>query len=492
MHLDATPDQINAAANSAAAAFSHFRTTSGAERAKLLESIALEIEGLGEGLLQTAHAETALPMARLTGERTRMLNQIRIFATMAKEGSWVSARIDKGDPERKPLPKPDVRAMLVPVGPVVVFGASNFPLAISVAGTDTICAMAAGCPVIVKAHPGHPETSAMVAEAISNAVRSCSLPAGTFCMLYGASHEVGMALVRHPSIAAVAFTGSGKAGRALFDAANARAVPIPVFAEMGSINPVFILPEALAARPQALATAFVQSLTMGVGQFCTNPGLVVLCEGPGIEEFTKELNAAVSAVAPAPMLNVGIHGAFESGVGNLERTQGVQRLAKSGAAANVGAAQASCAVFETSAKVFSNTPNLSHEVFGPASLLVRCESSVEMLRLAANLQGQLTASVHAHGSDLSKFGNLLQTLEQKVGRIVFDGFATGIEVCAAMNHGGPYPASTNAQFTSIGHASIYRFVRPVAYQNTPEAALPLELRDGNPLGIRRLVNEALI
>jgi 2,5-dioxopentanoate dehydrogenase len=488
MHLDATPDQINAAASSAAAAFSQTRTTSGAERATLLEAIAREIEGLGEALLTTAHAETALPMARLTGERARTLNQIRIFAAMAREGSWVCARIDKGAPERKPLPKPDVRAMLLPVGPVVVFGASNFPLAISVAGTDTICALAAGCPVLVKAHPGHPETSRMVAGAISSAVKSCNLPAGTFSMLYGASHEVGLALVRHPAVTAVAFTGSEKGGRALFDAANARPIPIPVFAEMGSINPVFILPEALAARPEALANTFVQSLTMGVGQFCTNPGLVVVCEGPGLDQFSKALDAAVTAVAPAPMLNAGILGSFESGVAGLEESQGVQRLAKSGAAA----AQASCSVFETTAKVFGDTPKLAHEVFGPTSLLVRCASSVEMLNVAANLKGQLTASVHSHGSDLSRFGNLLQTLEQKVGRIVFDGFATGIEVCAAMNHGGPYPASTNAQFTSIGHASIYRFVRPVAYQNTPEAALPLELRDSNPLGIRRLENETLI
>ncbi|MCG5055302.1 MAG: aldehyde dehydrogenase (NADP(+)) [Myxococcales bacterium] len=486
VYPEATAAEVDRAAAAAEAAFDPFRALPGEKRGAFLEAVAQRIEALGADLIETAHKETGLPVARLEGERARTLGQLRIFAELARTQSWVGARIDRGDPERKPLPRPDVRSHFVPVGPVVVFGASNFPLAISTAGTDTVSALAVGCPVIVKAHPSHPGTSDLLATAFVQAARDTGMPAGVFSMLHGRSVELGRRLVEHPAVTAVAFTGSAKAGRALFDLAAARPCPIPVYAEMGSVNPVFVLPDALAQRGPTIASQFVQSLTMGVGQFCTNPGLVFACEGPALAAFVDALANPVASFAPSTMLNAGICQAFEAGVAKLESTAGVKLVTRSQAAAAPG--QAGGHVFQVPWRVFKATPHLAHEVFGPISVLVTCESVEEMLEAARGLEGQLTATIHTTDDEHDLFSRLAFALEPKVGRLVVNGFPTGIEVCAAMHHGGPYPATTHGHFTSIGHAALYRFVRPVAYQNHPPALLPPSLRDDNPLGLTRVVN----
>jgi NADP-dependent aldehyde dehydrogenase len=488
---EATTDEVDAALTAAAQAFERYRGTPGAQIADFLGAAAAELEALGDELAARAHAETGLPMPRLQGERTRMLNGLRIFAAMAREGSWVSARIDRPDPARQPLPKPDVRSMLTPLGPVVVFGASNFPLAISAAGTDTVSALAAGCPVVVKAHPGHPGTSELIGEAFTRAVARSGLAAGVFSLLHGAGHEVGQALVRHPAARAVAFTGSLKGGRALFDAAATRPDPIPVYAEMGSVNPVIVLPDALAARGDAIAAAFVQSVTMGVGQFCTNPGLVLGLADPGFERFVAAAGRAAAAAAPGTLLHAGIRSAFVSGIARLERTPGVEVIARSGTAPDERRTEAACVLISTTAAVLENHPGVADEVFGPSSVIVRCASRAELERAIRGLAGHLTASVHATPADLDAHRDLISLLETKVGRLIFNGFGTGIEVCAAMHHGGPYPATTDPHFTSIGHGAILRFARPICYQNFPDDALPEALRNRNALGIWRLVDGEL-
>lgn len=488
---EATDREVEAALAAADESFPALRGCSGAQRAALLEAVATELEALGDALLQQAHTETGLPLARLQGERARTLNQARIFAAMAREGSWVAARIDHGDPARTPLPKPDVRAMLTAVGPVVVFGASNFPLAISVAGTDTVSALAAGCPVVVKAHPAHPGTSELVGAAIARAVAATGLPGGCFSMLHGQSHAVGLALVRHPATKAVAFTGSLRGGRALFDAAAARPVPIPVYAEMGSLNPVFLLPGALRERGPDIARAFVASMNMGAGQFCTKPGLVFGAAGAALDGFLDVAATGVAATAPATLLHAGILRGFEAGVARLSQHAEVRRLGQSEAAPDPARTQARSTLLSTTFAAFTRSAELREEVFGPSSIVVACGTSEELLRAARELDGHLTASVHGTPEDLRQHRALIEVLETKVGRIVFNGFGTGIEVCAAMNHAGPYPACTLPAFTSIGHASIYRFARPVAYQGFPDEALPPALQEANPLGIWRLVDGTL-
>jgi NADP-dependent aldehyde dehydrogenase len=489
--FEATAADVDQAMNAAEAAFPLLRATPPAARATFLDKLAAEIEALGDPLIERAHRETALPLARLQSERGRTLAQARAFAAVVREGSWVGARIDRAQADRQPLPKPDVRAMLTGIGPVVVFGASNFPLAISVAGTDTVSALAAGCPVVVKAHPAHPGTSEMIAGAFVRALAACGLPAGAFSMLHGQSHVVGLALVKHHSTRAVAFTGSYRGGRALFDAAAARPDPIPVFAEMGSSNPVFVLPGALQTRAAEMARAFFQSLTMGVGQFCTNPGLVFGIEAPALDAFVTAAGAAVEAFAPATMLNAGIRAGYEAGVQVVLGTPGVTSVARSKAAADPARTEAAAHLATTSAATFRDTPGLSHEVFGPSSLVVRCPARGDLLDFARRMDGQLTASIHGTPQELADFADLVAILETKVGRIIFNGFGTGIEVCPSMHHGGPFPATTGSQFTSIGHAAIFRFARPVAYQNFPDASLPAALRDGNPLGLWRLVDGGL-
>jgi NADP-dependent aldehyde dehydrogenase len=485
---EATASQVDAAFKAAAAAFDELRTRSAEDRAKLLDTIADELDKLGDELLQRAHAETALPLARLTGEKARTIMQTRLFAQMIREGSWLEARIDRGNPERKPLPKPDVRRMMQPIGPVAVFGASNFPFAISVVGTDTTCALAAGCPVVVKAHPGHPGTCEMLGEVVVRALQKCNMPAGAFSLLHGRSTEVGMAMVKHPVARAVAFTGSLIGGRALFYAACSREEPIPFYGEMGSVNPVFLLPGALKQRAKQIAEGYVQSVTMGVGQFCTNPGLVFGLDSAELSEFIDSSAGFAQQFAPSTMLHAGICHAFHAGVDRLAKTPGVKLAAHSNAKADLKAAQASAVLFVTDGANYEAQHSLNEEVFGPTSVISRCSSAEQLYRIAEKLQGSLTATIHGTPEDLAYFAPLVRTLEKKVGRIIFNGFPTGIEVCSAMHHGGPYPATTHSFFTSIGTASIYRFVRPVAYQGFPDAALPPELQSANPRQIWRLVD----
>ena len=482
----ATVADADTALRAADACFDEFRSLPPARRAELLEEIALGIEALGEELIETAHRETALPMARLQGERARTCNQARMFAKLILDGTWLDARIDHGDPERQPLPKPDVRLMMQPLGPVVVFGASNFPLAISVAGTDTVSALAAGCPVIVKAHSEHPQTCALVAGAIKAAVAKLGLPAGVFAMFHGSGRDIGMALVKHPLTCAVTFTGSLLGGRAIYDAACARPQPIPFYGEMSSINPVFLLPDALAERAEKIAATFLTSLTMGVGQFCTNPGVIIGVDGPDWRNFLTESSNLVKLWQPATMLHGGICDAYCAGVERFSQLPGVTVLATSAAAP--GDAQAAAILFGVSAVDFLARHEFDEEVFGPASVAVTCRDTADLLAVVESLDGQLSASIHGTAGDLLKHARLVRILERKAGRIIFNGYATGIEVCHAMHHGGPYPATTHAYFTSIGSAAIRRFVRPVCYQDFPDDALPAAIQEGNPTRAWRLVD----
>lgn len=456
--------------------------------ASFLEEIATQIEELGQTLIDRASQETGLPEQRLKGERGRTVGQLRLFAGLVREGSWVDARIDTALPDRVPVPRPDVRRMLVPLGPVVVFGASNFPLAFSVAGGDTASAFASGCPVVAKAHPAHPGTCELVAEAVSEAVRIAELPPSVFSMVHGAGHDVGMALVRHPATQAVGFTGSFAGGKALFDAAARRDVPIPVYAEMGSINPLFLLPEALDARAEQIAQGYVESVSLGVGQFCTNPGLVVALEGEGLHRFMEAAGEAAEQIAPRSMLHRQICVAFSDGVGRLAALPGVRKVGASSASPDLSRCEAATTLFATDAKTFSAIPVLSEEVFGPASLVVICSDRSEMEQVAGGLAGHLTASLHATEPDLAANETLVRLLEQRVGRLIVNGFPTGVEVSPAMHHGGPYPATTDPHFTSVGTAAILRWVRPLCYQDFPGEALPPALRDENPLRLWRMVD----
>ncbi len=488
---EATASEIDRALTAAAEAFETYRRLPGRQIADFLDAVAAELEATGDDIVTLANQETGLPLPRLRNERARMINGVRLFASMARDGSWVSARIDHADPQRQPLPKPDVRAMLRPIGPVVVFGASNFPLAISVAGNDTVSALAAGCPVVVKAHPAHPGTSERVGEAFVAALKKLGLPAGVFSMVQGQTNEVGLALVKHPETRAVAFTGSLRGGRALFDAGVSRPDPIPVYAEMGSTNPVILLPGAMAQRGEQIAGAYINSVTLGVGQFCTNPGMLFALDTPALDGFVGAVGRAARAVAPATMLHAGIARAFSSGVERVEKTPGVAVVGKSDTAPDAGKTEAQTAIFMTTGDALDQHPHLSEEVFGPTSTIVRFRDGGELEAAVRKLDGHLTASVHGTAEDLVEHRDLIALLETKVGRIIFNGFGTGIEVCAAMHHGGPYPSTTDGQYTSIGQAAIYRFARPVCYQDFPDAALPDALRDSNPLGIWRLVDSKL-
>ena len=484
-------DEVERALFLAEDAFAVFGRSSAEARASLLEKIATEILALGDALLQRAHIETGLPLARLTGERGRTVGQLQLFAALVREGSWCDARIDTALPDRQPLPRPDLRRMLVPLGPVVVFGSSNFPLAFSVAGGDTASALAAGNPVIVKAHRAHPGTSEMVATAVARAVAAVGLPAGIFAMLHGSGAEIGIALVRHPLTRAAGFTGSRYAGRALFDAAAARPDPIPVFAEMSSLNPVFILPGALRERAAQLVEGLKNSVTMGVGQFCTKPGLAFGIGGGEFEKFAGAFAAAMRAVPPATMLHPGICNAFHHGLETMERVPGVVALAISDTPPDASQNHGEPVVFATDTENFLRQPALHDEVFGPCTLLVDAPGYSDLVRIARRLEGQLTATIHGTAEDLANAGELISVLQRKAGRIVVNGFPTGDEVSPAMHHGGPYPATTDERFTSVGTAAILRFVRPVCFQNLPAAALPPELQDANPRGIMRLLNGQL-
>jgi NADP-dependent aldehyde dehydrogenase len=487
----ASDAEVNQALESAAAAFADYRRRTPAERAAFLNAIADEIEALGDGLVERATAETGLPAARIQGERARTCGQLRLFAQVVSEGSWVDARIDTALPERKPLPRPDLRRMLIPLGPVVVFGSSNFPLAFSVAGGDTASAFAAGCTVAVKAHRAHAGTAELVGGAINRAVAKCGLPAGVFSLIHGDGSKVGIAMVKHPATAAVGFTGSHYAGRALFDAAAARPHPIPVFAEMSSINPVYLLPGALRERGAAIAQGLLGSFTLGVGQFCTKPGLVFALKGADTDAFLAKLAEVVQAAAPGTMLTSGIRSSFLENRAKVTGVAGVQMLASGGTAAVAERTEAEPSVARTTAKDFVAHPELATEAFGPFTLVIVGDTADELAACARSLEGQLTATLHGTNDDLAGAGSLIATLEQKVGRIVVNGFPTGVEVCPAMNHGGPYPATTDVRFTSVGTAAMLRFARPVCYQGFSDALLPPALQGANPLGLMRQVNGTL-
>ncbi len=454
------------------------------QRAAFLRAAAEELVALGDTLLNRAHVETALPLARLQGERIRTVNQLRLFADHIEEGSWVEARIDTADPARAPVPRPDVRRMLVPIGPVVVFAASNFPLAFSVPGGDTASALAAGCPVVCKAHPAHPGTSELAAGAIARAASRSGLPTGVFGLVQGWSHDVGLAMVRHRFTRAVGFTGSLRAGRAIVDAAAAREDPIPVYAEMGSINPVFLLPSALAEQNDKLADGLVQAITLGVGQFCTNPGVLVGPRGDALDRLSARLAERIGRAESGTMLYARLHEAYERGL-DRARALGAAVLA-SGPAGTPGRARP--ALLAVQAERFLASPELGEEIFGPVSLVVSAEGQGELVRVAESLEGQLTATIHGSARELEQYARLVDVLRRKAGRLIFNGFPTGVEVGHAMHHGGPWPASSDARTTSVGSAAIARFARPVCYQNFPEASLPPALRNRNTLGIWRLVD----
>ncbi|MDR0213850.1 MAG: aldehyde dehydrogenase (NADP(+)) [Comamonas sp.] len=485
-----TREDVDRAVALASTAFDSYRNLPLARRAAFLEAIADEIMALGDVLIERAHAESGLPIARLTGERGRTVGQLRLFAQVVRDGRFLSATIDTAQPERQPLPRADLRLAKIPLGSVAVFGASNFPLAFSVAGGDTASALAAGAPVIVKAHSAHLGTSELVARAVRKAAQREGMPDGVFSLLIGAGREIGEALVAHPGIKAVGFTGSRQGGLALVNIANHRHEPIPVYAEMASINPVFLLPHALAERTEALAQGFADSLTMGAGQFCTNPGLVLAIDGPDLRRFVAAASKALTAKAAQTMLTPGIHAAYQSGRSQVEAVDGVERVA-SGIAAGDQHNAAQAALYVTDARRLLNTPALQAEMFGPASVVVKAADLDELLQVANMLEGQLTATLLLDEGDHDDVRQLLPVLERKCGRILANGFPTGVEVCHAMVHGGPFPATSNSMYTSVGASAIDRFLRPVCYQDIPDALLPVALQSGNPLGTWRLVNGQL-
>jgi len=484
---EATKEEVNEAVQLAELAFQEYSTISGAKRANFLETIAEEILVLGDTLLKRCHEETGLPLGRLTGERGRTVGQLRLFASLVREGSWVDARIDNAIPDREPFPKADIRMMQRPLGPVGIFGASNFPLAFSVAGGDTASALAAGCPVVVKGHPAHPGTSELISKAIQKAATQADIPSGVFSMVQGQSIDVGIAIVNHPLIKAIGFTGSYRGGKAIFDAAAQRPEPIPVYAEMGSTNPLFILPEALAHDGAKIAAGLKNSVTLGVGQFCTNPGLTITQDSEHSSAFLTTLKKEFSDSTAATMLTHSIKHTFEEKVGDLVSHNNVSLVAKGSdlpESQTTGVAH----LFAVSGSDFLSDGNLEEEVFGPSTILVQCQHKKEALDIANKLGGHLTASIFGTESDLRDNLDLISILEKKVGRLIINAYPTGVEVCHSMVHGGPFPATTDARMTSVGTGAITRFSRPVCYQGFPNFLLPDELKDDNPFGIRRLVD----
>ncbi len=468
----ARADDVERAAQAAEHAFSAFAAAPRAERAALLRAIAEELDARGELIIDRADRESALGAARLASELGRTCNQLRLLATLVDEGDWLDVRIDEGDPGRSGGAKPDVRSLRRPLGPVAVFGASNFPLAFSVAGGDTASALAAGCPVVVKAHPAHPGTSELAGRAIAAAVRSGGMPEGTFSLLFDDAYQVGQALVTHPLIRAVGFTGSRAGGQALMRLAADRPDPIPVYAEMSSVNPVFVLPHATRVRPDAIADGLLASVTLGVGQFCTNPGLVLVPSGTEGDALRDRLVAGARRSEARTMLTPGIHRAFQGGLEQLAG-EGARKLAEGERAA--GPAAASAAVWEVDIAAALANPRLAREVFGPSTLLIRYGHDDELLAFARGMEGQLTASLHGEPDEWERYRPLAAALERKVGRLIVNQFPTGVEVCRAMVHGGPYPATSDGRTTSVGARAIERFTRLVAFQNVPRELLPREL-----------------
>lgn len=484
----ASSELVARAAQAADDAFEPYRAAPVSQRISLLEAAADEIDAVTGPAAQRAHAETGLPMARLTGEVARTTGQLRLFAATLAEGSWNGARIDHALPDRTPARRPDLRTRRIPLGPVAVFAASNFPFAFSVAGGDTASALAAGCPVVVKAHEAHPGTSEIIGAALTRAVAAAGLPPGVFSVLHADGPTAGQQLAAHPAITAVAVTGSRRAGLALAAVAAARPVPIPVYAEMSSVNPVYLLPGALADAAADLGAAYTGSLTLGAGQFCTNPGIVIGVAGPGLDQFTAAATAAVQASAPAPMLTSGIAAAYADGVERLAGSPGTTVIARAQQPGQDG--WGSAALAATTADQFLASPGLHQEVFGAASLIVGASDTSQLLEVARAAEGQLTATVHASGADQELAAQLLPILERTAGRILFNGWPTGVEVVASMVHGGPFPATTDSRTTSVGTLAMDRFLRPVAYQDVPDELLPAPVREANPGGLLRLVDGA--
>lgn len=480
-------DQINEIMLKGSEAFNVYKKVSAEKRAAFLRTIGEEIMNIGDELVETVMAESNLPEARVRGERGRTVGQLNKFADLIDEGSWCEATIDVGDPGREPLPKPDIRKKLVPLGPVVVFGAGNFPLAFSVAGGDTASALAGGNPVVVKGHPAHPKTGALVAAAINEAVEKCELPAGTFGFIDDAGYESGQLLVKHPVTKAVGFTGSYQGGMALVKLAAEREEPIPVFAEMGSINPVVVMEEALANDHAAIASKLVASVNLGAGQFCTNPGLLITTKTDGYEAFVEELAKEVAATKGSQMFSTSVLRNYELNKDKMFSHSEVKLLEKGIGEEETGNVPPALAT--VSGADFIKNTHLHEEVFGPFSLLVVCENKEELLDVVNGLKGQLTATVHAKESELPDNQEIVDALLEKCGRLLLNGVPTGVEVCAAMQHGGPFPAASDSRFTSVGVSAIKRFVRPVAYQDFPDSLLPAELQNSNPLNIWRVVND---
>ncbi|GAB3242912.1 aldehyde dehydrogenase (NADP(+)) [Kineosporia babensis] len=480
-------EEVARASELAWAAFKTYRQTDGPARADFLDRIAANLEAVAEPLVARVQAETGIAEPRVRGELARTVNQLRLFGRVLREGSWIGARIEPSLPDRKPLPRPDLRQRKIPLGPVAVFGASNFPLAFSVAGGDTASALAAGCPVIVKAHSSHPGTSEIVGRAIQAAVAESGLPEGVFSLLYGGGSSLGTALVSDPRVRAVGFTGSRTGGLALAATAAARPVPIPVYAEMSSVNPVFLLPSALEADPEGLGASFVTSLTTGVGQLCTNPGLIFAIDSPALDAFLAAASSAVSSSAAAPMLSRGICSAYAEGAQRFSSHKAVTAVAD-GLTDDSIDAPGITHLYTTTGSAFLEDHSLHEEVFGATSLVVRLTDASQLPLVVDALEGQLTATVHAVEADLAVASDLLPELELKVGRVIFNGWPTGVDVGQAMVHGGPFPSTFDGRSTSVGTLAIERFLRPVAYQDLPASLRPAGLDDENALGIFRQVD----
>ena len=486
IYVEANSEEIEAATKLASGAFKSYSIMPGERKAAFLNAIADEILALGDKLLDTYVSESGLPKGRAQGERGRTIGQLRSFANLVKDGSWVEATIDTAQPDRQPMPKVDLRKMLVPLGPIVVFGASNFPLAFSTAGGDTSAALAAGCPVIVKSHPMHAGTGELVASAIIKAAEKTGMPNGVFSNLNSSGIEVGQELVQHPSVKGVGFTGSIRGGRALFDLAAKRSEPIPVFAEMGSVNPVIILPEALKKRGNDLAETYAKSITLGAGQFCTNPGLILGIGGDELTSFVVKLSEEIVKVEPSCMLHPNISGAYMKNKATALSQSGLEVVADYEGDVNVNYGQQTIATVD--GDTFLENTILHREVFGPFSMVVNCKNAEQLETIISKLEGQLTGTVIAEDSEISTYVSAIKSLKNRVGRIIFNGVPTGVEVCPSMLHGGPYPASTDSRFTAVGIHSIKRWVRPFSYQSWPDDLLPEELKNENPLQISRSVN----
>jgi len=483
---ESTSEEIDEAVNLSNKAFESYRTISGEKKAKFLNTIADQILALDDELIQMYCTESGLPEGRAKGERARTIGQLRMFADLVKEGSWVEASIDTAIPDREPLPKPDLRKMSIPLGPVVVFGASNFPLAYSTAGGDTAAALASGCTVIVKSHPMHSGTGELVASAVVKAAKDIGMPNGVFSNLNSSGIEVGVQLVQHSNVKAVGFTGSIKGGRALFDLASKREEPIPVFAEMGSVNPVVMLPGALEQRGQNLAKTYAKSITLGTGQFCTNPGLILGIKSDGLSKFIQQLSDEIVNIEPSCMLHPNIIGAYENNKKRAIAQPELSVVSDYGEDVQVNYARQTITTVE--GKTFLSNTTLHQEVFGPYSMVVQCENANQLETIISKLEGQLTGTLIAGDYEAQNYVGVISALQNRVGRLIYNGVPTGVEVCPSMTHGGPYPSSTDSRFTAVGIHSIKRWVRPFSYQDWPNELLPDELKNENPLGISRLVN----